>query len=397
MTLSNHIQQAWINILSAKMRSFLAVLGILVGTAAVVALISCGKLATEKALTQFKALGTDLLSVSIYQKIPGKISPRSDTLSVEQWQQLSGQVAGIRKTAPYGTAFQSLSFQGKLLKGVIVGADEQLTNIMHLDLAEGNSISFVDTFEHYCVIGHDIAEQIKQTTQDPILGKQLRIGNALFTIIGIAKPWTENNFFNENLNRAVIIPLKGLAMISQESSIHDGIFLIQPDSSIDTISQQLVSIIEKLTPKMGVFIRSPKQVIAGMESQGRIFTLLLAVIGSISLLVGGIGIMNIMLVSVSERKKEIGLRKAVGAKNKDIQALFLMESILLSVFGGFLGILLGLLLTFGVAFFSHWDFIIYWQPLFAGFAVSFISGIFFGFYPAKRASKLEAIVSLKSE
>lgn len=397
MNFLHHLQQAFVNIQAAKMRSFLAVLGILVGSAAIVALLSCGQLATEQALAQFKALGTDLLSVSIYQKMPGKISVKADTLSAAQWQQLAVQIPAIRKIAAYSTAFQPLSFQGKILKGAVISADEQLASVLHLDLSEGHFVSFVESFEHYCVLGHNIAMQMQKTTQDPLLGKQIRIGKALYTVIGIARPWMENNFFNEHLDNAVIIPLKGMSLVSQESSIHDAILLINPDADTNVINQQLSRIIENQVPKMGVFIRSPRQVIASMESQGRIFTLLLAVIGSISLLVGGIGIMNIMLVSVSERKKEIGLRKAVGAKNKDIQRLFLMESLLLSLFGGGLGVLSGLLLTWCIACFSHWAFMIYWLPIAGGFAVSVASGVFFGFYPAKRASRLEPVASLRSE
>jgi putative ABC transport system permease protein len=124
-----------------------------------------------------------------------------------------------------------------------------------------------------------------------------------------------------------------------------------------------------------------------MESQGKIFTLLLGVIGGISLLVGGIGVMNVMLVSVSERKKEIGIRKAVGAKNSEIQLLFLSESVILSLFGGVFGVLIGLIFTRIVAYFSEWPFVIHIMPPLAGFAVSVFTGIFFGFYPPKLTSK----------
>jgi putative ABC transport system permease protein len=121
------------------------------------------------------------------------------------------------------------------------------------------------------------------------------------------------------------------------------------------------------------------------------------VIGGISLLVGGIGVMNVMLVSVSERKKEIGIRKAVGAKNSEIQFLFLVESVMLSLFGGILGVAIGLVFTRTVAYFSQWPFTLHIMPPLAGFAVSVFTGVFFGFYPARRAAALEPIVSLRSE
>ncbi len=397
MTFWQHGQHAFVNLTSAKLRSFLAILGILVGTAAVVALISCGQLATEKALEQFKALGTDLLAVSIYQKEVNKSHLDDDSLSVNQWQQLTQHIPAIVNIAPYGMAYQPLSFQGKVLQGVIIGADEHLAQIVQVRLSAGYFVSFFESFEHDCVIGHGLAQQIKTITMDSPLGKQLQIGKNLYTIVGIAKPWKENGFFNEDLNQAVVIPLGGIRLVSKDARINNAVLLLKPNSPIDAIIEEIKQVIHSFNPNLSVFPRSAKQIIASMESQGHIFTLLLAVIGSVSLLVGGIGVMNVMLVSVSERKKEIGIRKAVGAKNKDIQALFLMESVMLALLGGILGVFLGLIFTRIVAYFSGWTFTIYWLPPIAGFFVSAATGIFFGYYPARRAAQLEPIVSLRSE
>jgi putative ABC transport system permease protein len=397
MKFMNHCQQALVNLTSSKLRSFLAVLGILVGTAAVVALISCGQLATEKALKQFKALGTDLLAVAVYQKIPSKSHSENDSLSSAQWQQLAERVPYVVKIAPYSTAYQPLSFQGKLMHGAAIGADENLASIVHVTLAQGHFVSFLASFEHFCVIGYGLAQQIKAISMDDPIGKQLRIGQSLYTIIGIADRWKENGFFNEDINQSAIIPLAGISLVSKEAKINNAVILLKPDSPIDEVIEEIKQIISSLAPKLSVFPRSAKQIIASMESQGHIFTLLLAVIGGISLLVGGIGVMNVMLVSVSERKKEIGIRKAVGAKNSEIQALFLVESVMLSLLGGILGVILGLVFTRIVAYFSDWTFSIDCLPPIAGFLVSAATGIFFGFYPARRAAKLEPIVSLRSE
>ncbi|MFT4060153.1 MAG: ABC transporter permease [Legionella sp.] len=397
MNFASLCQQALVNLTAAKLRSFLAVLGILVGTAAVVALLSCGQLATEKALAQFKALGTDLLAVAVYQKAPSKSPSSSDSLSNTQWQQLPERIPYIKNIAPYSTAYQPLSFQGKLMQGVVIGADEHLAKIVKIKLVQGHFVSFVESFEHYCVIGDGLAQQIKQISFDHPIGKQLRVGQSLYTIIGVAKHWKENGFFNEDINQAVIIPLAGMSMISKDAKINNAILELKPDSPIDDIITEIKQIIASFSPQLNVFPRSAKQIIASMESQGHIFTLLLAVIGGISLLVGGIGVMNVMLVSVSERKKEIGIRKAVGAKNSDIHALFLVESVMLSLVGGILGVFLGLVFTWIVSYFSAWNYTIFLLPPLAGFMVSAATGIFFGFYPAQRAAKLEPVVSLRSE
>ena len=397
MTLISHFQQALVNLTAAKLRSFLAVLGILVGTAAVVALISCGQLATEKALQQFKALGTDLLAVSAYERSSSKSSASDGQITLSVWRQIPDRIPAVREIAPYSTAYQPVSYEGKLLQGAIIGADEVLAKIINIKLARGNFVSFVESFEHFCVIGSGLAKQLEQVSLDEPIGQQLRVGQALYTIIGVAKPWKENGFFNEDINQAVIIPISGMALVSKDSKINNAVLLLKPESPIDKVIAELKQYISLYAPKLNIFPRSAKQIIASMESQGQIFTLLLAVIGGISLLVGGIGVMNVMLVSVSERKKEIGIRKAVGAKNSEIQALFLMESVLLSLVGGFLGVILGLMFTWVVAYFSGWPFSIFFTPPLAGFAVSVATGVFFGFYPARRASKLEPMVSLRSE
>ena len=398
MQLKCHFQQALINFTAAKLRALLAMLGILVGTAAVVALLSCGRLATDKALREFKAMGTDLLAIIVYQAKQHDPKHASQNLmNTHAWYQLPKYVPAIKKIAPYAIAYQTLSYQGHHLEGAIIGADENLAQMIHIQMAQGFFVSFVESFEHFCVIGEKIAQQIREVTLDDPLGKQIQIGQNLYTIIGIAAHWKENAFFNEDINRAVMTPIAGIQLISRENSVNNAVISLYPQSSIDETLMQIKTAMMQISPEQLVFIRSAKQMIASMENQGRIFTLLLTVIGSISLLVGGIGIMNVMLVSVGERKKEIGIRKAVGATSRDIQHLFLAESILLSASGGVLGIIVGELLTGLIAHVSDWPYTFYVMPPMVGFAVSATAGIFFGYYPAKRAACFDPVTSLRSE
>lgn len=397
VSIYHHCQQAILTITASKLRSFLAVLGILVGTAAIVALISCSQLATEKALAEFRSLGTNLVAVSTYQQETEGAQRAQTEVSLNIWREFPTNIPAIRKIAPYNTGFQSISFQGKPISGGLVGADEALANILHIEVAEGQFVSFVESYEHLCVIGASVAAQLKKHNLDDPIGEQIRIGRALYTIIGVLKPWTENEFFNGDINQSIIIPIKGMLLINKDAKVSNAILRLQPNANIDEVIEQIKQTIAMHAPKLTVFVRSAKQIIASMESQSRIFTLLLAVIGGISLLVGGIGVMNVMLVSVNERKKEIGIRKAVGAKNSDIQTLFLIESIMLSLLGGVLGVIIGLLLTWVIAYFSHWPFKIFFMPPLVGFVVSVVTGIFFGFYPARRAARLQPVESLRSE
>jgi putative ABC transport system permease protein len=395
MNFGEHIQQARLHFMASKLRSGLAMLGILVGTAAVVALISSGKLATQTALAQFKAMGTDLLAVSLYQQSENQTTRGKNHIPLTLWRQFPQLIPGIKDIAPYSSAYQSISFEGHPITGPIIGADNALARIIHIRLTRGHFVSPLESFEHHCVIGDKLAHQLEHISFGDPLGRQLQIGNSLYTIVGIAKPWKENAFFNEDINQAIIVPIAGIALVSESSQVSHAILLLNPTAPVDAVIEAVKKTIKKQAPKLSVFARSAKQIIAGMESQGRIFTLLLTTIGGISLFVGGIGIMNVMLVSVSERKQEIGIRKALGATRHQIQSLFLIEAILLSVVGGALGIILGLFATWMIAIINHWPFTLYTLPLIAGFIVSVATGIFFGFYPARRAAQLDPVISLR--
>ena len=229
------------------------------------------------------------------------------------------------------------------------------------------------------------------------IGTQIRMGKHIFTIVGIAQKWPENTFFNQNINSSIIIPIQTSFVLSKYTKINDIVFRLKPGAKIPAIKASITDYIDKHAPNNNLFIRSARQLIDKMQAQQRTFTLLLGVIGGISLLVGGIGVMNIMLVSVVERRREIGIRRALGAKKRDIQILFVVESTILSVFGGGLGVIFGIVSSFIIAEFSHWHFMLFIFPPIIGFSVSAAIGIFFGFYPAYRASQLDPIEALRSE
>lgn len=390
-----YLEQAIANIFAAKMRSFLAILGILVGTASVVALVSSGQMATDKALAQFKDLGTDLLSIALYQRSPGQKNTASQTLSLNDIHTLNQQIPDIITSAPYTTLFMPIVFKGHVLKGSVIGTDQQLQSVINIQLQQGHFVSFLDSYEKFCVIGKNLAEQIRQITMDNVIGQQIWLGKQVYTIIGVANPWDENAFFNQNINNTVIIPLRGSTLLNKQAGINNIVFKLQQDADIDNVIHQIKTSIHRLNPDLQLFSRSPKQIIESRQKQGKIFTLLLGSIGSIALLVGGIGVMNVMLVSVTERRREIGIRMAIGARRKDIRHLFLSESIVLALFGGLIGIILGSLISMFIGYFAQWDFHFYLLPPVIGFFVSVITGVFFGFYPAHRASKLNPIETLR--
>ena len=384
------IKEALRNLKTNKLRSVLAMLGILVGTGSVVAMVSVGKLATHEALEQFKVLGTNLMAVSIS-------APPNALVALDQPAAMAlEKIETIRKVAPYNTLYLPIHYQGESLRGVLIGATESLQSVIHIATAKGRFISDLDKSSLFCVVGKTVYNAMKKISlRDPI-GQQIQLGNALFTVIGIADHWQENSFFFQNINHAIILPLATSQLVTKNAAIRHLVFDLVNDAPIDTTENSIRTHLSETIPDAKLLFRSAKQIIEGMQKQSRIFTWLLGLIGSIVLLVGGIGVMNIMLVSVVERRREIGIRKALGATRAMIRSLFLIESVTLAVFGSLLGIAVGLLATFIITKFTHWQFVFFLSPLIVGFGVSVAVGVFFGFYPAHKAARASAIDCLRS-
>lgn len=399
MNINIQIREALFNLIASKLRSFLAVLGILVGTASVVAMISGGELATRQVLMQFKALGTDLLSISIMSQDSGgdDSSSQANKLSLNTAFGLKKVSPEIAQVAPYSNLYTDMEFDGRQIDGGIAGVTEDFLDITKLHLQQGRFVYYVDKYSAFCAIGADIYKNIKKYYGGNPLGQQLRLGDNIFTIVGVIKPWDENAFIDIDVNNTVFIPIQAAGLLSKYADISNIVVKLKPNSNIDSVEQKITTYFTAHIGSKKLYIRNPKQFLDSMAKQSAILTIFLGFIGGISLLVGGIGIMNIMLVSVTERKREIGIRLAIGAKRRDIQSLFLVEAIILALFGGIFGILLGELITLAIALIKQWQFTFFFYPPLIGFSVSFLAGIFFGFYPAYKASKLNPIETLRSE
>lgn len=397
MKLSAHIYEGLLNLYASKMRSLLALLGIFIGAASVVAMLTCGELAENEALKQFKSLGTDLLAVTIKESNEDSVSTRAlGGITLPQALSLTNIDKNILIAAPYTQAYNPIQFNGNEINGSILGVTAELSNVLHITMDRGRFISNLDGVNFYCVIGNLIYRQIEAIfLMDPI-GHQIQLGKNVFTIVGVAKPWAESSFVYANIDSAILIPLSTSLTISKNSTISNIIMRLDPKANIDNVKNNAENYLHDFVPDSSLLFRSAKELISHMSKQTEIFTLFLGLIGGISLLVGGIGVMNIMLVSIVERKREIGVRRAVGATRKDIQYLFLVEALILSLFGGGFGAIIGLLIAFLIAFFWHWTFTLFIFPPVIGFTVSAATGIFFGFYPALKASRLDPIESLRS-
>lgn len=396
-TISFYFQDAITNLRLAKLRSFLAVLGILVGTAAVVALVSSGQLATRKALAEFSLLGTDLLAVNNFANSSNSATA-NNSLTTQQITDLPNHIPGIVEIAPYTSLYLPVSFNGQQDSATVIGVTPALQDVLRVKLTQGRFISFLDQYDYFCVIGQDLYQKLRSEglLKSPI-GAQIRVGDYIFTIVGVADDWSQSAYFNNDINQAILIPLSTSQILQKNVAIGDFILRLQPKVDIDKIQDQISAYITNLLPEQTVFFRSAKELLQSLGAQQHIFTLLLGVIGGISLLVGGIGVMNIMLVSVLERRREIGVRLAVGANRRDIQNLFLVEAITLSVLGGVGGVICGILVSFIIATIADWGFTLFFLPPVIGFFVSVMVGIIAGAYPAFQAARLDPIQTLRAE
>jgi putative ABC transport system permease protein len=398
MRLSFQVREAFLNLRISKLRSILAVLGILVGTASVVAMVSGGELATRQVLAQFQSLGTNLLAMQLFDK-PNQSSSSAPTVKLSYQQAMDVQKINpnITAVAPYANLYSPIAYDGHTIQASIIGATRDLSALVRMKLAQGRLESYMDGYEHYAVIGNQVYKSIKQYSAADPVGQQIMLGKNIFTIVGVLKPWESNPFIYENVNSSILVPINAASVLSKQSDIGNILFRLKSGADINQTENAIKQYFTQLMPDKQIYFRSAEELISHMKSQQNILTLFLGFVGGIALLVGGIGVMNIMLVSVTERRREIGIRKAIGAKKWDIRSLFLIEAIVLSLFGGISGVILGELTAWLIAFIKHWPFSVFIGPVLIGFFVSVIAGIFFGVYPAFKASNVDPIESLHAE
>ncbi|MBA2655823.1 MAG: ABC transporter permease [Tatlockia sp.] len=393
MKLSSHFKTAKLNLVVGKLRTVLALLGILVGTFSVVILISAGEIATDTALHQFKGLGINLMALSFSpKKDMGTADTDMRSLATTINNYLETQIPEVLGAAPYVISNINAQFDKKILEPTIIASTFKLASILGMPMRAGRYISPMDKLQFFCVLGADL---IKNTPTQAILGKQLRIGAVIFTVIGIAESMPENQFFPYELNNSIFISLETVPFLADKPVLSDVIMQLKPDADLDLVKTKLTDFFAKQLPNYQLNIQSARELLKRMATQQNIFTLLLGAIGGISLVVGGIGIMNIMLAAVAERKEEIGLRLALGAEPKDIRWMFLTEALLLATIGGGLGVLAGIIGTYVVSMVAGWTYSFYILPPIIGFGVTIIICVFFGYYPAYKASKLDPIIALR--
>lgn len=397
MRIRLYFSDAWVNLNAYKLRSLLALLGIFIGTAAVVALLFIAQGAVQAALGELRSLGTRLLAVHLTVK-HGVTDEENPQITWQDLSRFNSVAKEVDTFAPYTYAYLPLSYGGHSLKnGYILGATQDLQSLVKIRMASGRFISSFDKNQHFCTIGYKLAQELKQLGVMNPINQQVELGRHLYTIVGVTKPWKDNLFIYAGINNAVIVPIAQMTDLNKHASIFHIMMKLAEADNVDRIQQEFSQVMAVQFPDLKADYKSAEQLIEGMKKQSQTFHRLLIAIASISLLVGGIGVMNIMLVSVTERRREIGIRMAVGATGQQIRALFLSESVLLGMAGGVFGVIFGIMVAFFVVKMMQWPFIFSLLAVGLGLGVSVLVGLFFGLFPAIKAANVSPIIALRSE
>jgi putative ABC transport system permease protein len=381
-------------------------LGIIIGVAAVIAMISIGEGSKQSIQTQISAMGSNLIMIRPVSNVQG--GTRLDNTSVQSLSEKD--VIALRKDPVYIHAVSpSLSSKGQAINGTynwsttVQGVSPEFLSIRNFTLRDGVPFTNQDVKRaaKVCIIGQTVINNILPNEIE-VIGKTIRFKKIPFKIIGILNVKGENTF-GQDQDDVILTPITTVQQRILATTYYQTIFA----SAIDEKSTENAS--DEVQKKLRIShklqkgteddftVRTQAELINTFSSTSRILTILLTIIASISLIVGGIGIMNIMYVSVTERTKEIGLRMALGARGNDILVQFLIEAIMISSTGGIIGVIIGVSATKLVTYFIHWPTLITNSSVLISFLVCFITGVFFGYYPALKASRLDPIEALRYE
>lgn len=390
-----------------KMRTGLAILGIVIGIGSVIALVSLGQATQQSVQNQIQALGANLLTVQPGAQNSGAVRGAiggSNTLTYDDAKAIgsSTKVTTVKNVSPELSRRAQITTGGSNTNTQVIGVVPEYLTVHEISLSTGSFISQsnVDSLAKVAVVGPQVVTDLFGSDTN-VLGQKIRINGQSLTIIGVTVSKGGSGFLNQD--DVVYVPLttaqKELFGVDYLSSI-----------ALEANSQQVMVDAQNQVgylllarhhfndPSQADFsILSQQDIINTASSVTGTFTALLSGIAAISLLVGGIGIMNIMLVTVTERTREIGLRKALGATKKVITAQFLIESIILTFSGGIIGVILGITISFILSLAVNFPFVISPGSMLLAFAVSAGIGILFGWYPAQRASNLQPIEALRYE
>ena len=386
------------------LRSFLTILGIVIGVASVIAMVMIGDGTTANVQQSISKLGTNMLTLRVGQERRGP--PREDNsakpFTEEDISAIKNEIQNIKAVASENSTKMNIVLGNKSTTSSVIGTNNDYFIIKDWEVTEGRTFedSELNSGKPSCIIGTTIVKQLFTET-DPI-GMNIRLKNLSCNVIGVLKSKGAAAFGNDQ-DEIVIVPLKMYQQkIKGDKDVSSILISITDGKLIDNAKIEITSLMQerralRIEEPDNFHIRDMQDILSTMTSTTKMLTYLLGSIAGISLLVGGIGIMNIMLVSVTERTREIGTRLAIGAMENEVLLQFLVEAIVLSTLGGIIGIFLGATIGYITVNIMDLPFILNHQIILISFVFSTLIGVFFGYFPARKAARLNPIDALRYE
>jgi putative ABC transport system permease protein len=408
MKLFNLIRIALKALQRNKLRAFLTMLGIIIGVGAVIAMVAIGQGSKKSIQDQLSGMGSNMITIrpNNTQTVGG--GARQDATNVQSL--TLDDIKAIQNQAQYVSSVSpAVQSRGQAINGsmnwptTIQGVSPDYLTIRNWPLKEGTAFTDADVngSTKVCILGQTVADNLFDAGDDPI-GKTIRFNKIPIKVIGVLATKGENAF-GQDQDDIIVAPYttvqKRILAITYIQTIYASAANEQSSEPATAELSQILRTSHKLTSNQqdDFTVRTQAELISTFSSTSQLLTVLLAAIAGISLLVGGIGIMNIMYVSVTERTKEIGLRMSIGARGIDILMQFLIEAIVISITGGIIGVALGMLASKLISIFLSWPTLVSNSSIILSFMVCAITGIFFGYYPAQKASRLDPIEALRYE
>lgn len=374
-------------------RSVLALLGIAVGCGAVIALLNIGHNAANESINTFKGLGTNTM-IATFPAQPGSNHPAPSTLDIEA---LSVALPMIEHVAPLTLQSARITRGGQTTDATIARASAGLAAALGLRLEQGRFLSDFDRHATYAIVGARIARDLERSGSPLSLGDRLPIEGYLFEVIGIAASLAPTPLIPVAADESIFVPIEGMRRLQPTPEIGSIVVRTRDTSDLNTAADALKTYLGGLSRDRKAEVLVPQHLLDGLARQANTFAYLLAGLGGISLLVGGVGVMNVMLMNVAERRREIGIRMALGARARDIRNLFLIEAATLSVAGALLGASTGLAAAYTFVRISGWSFSLAPLSLPLGICSALTVGLFFGLHPALAAARLQPVQALRDD
>ncbi len=412
MNFTNLFKIALRAIFASKMRSFLTALGIIIGIASVITMLAIGQGTKKSIQANISSMGSNMIMITPGADVRGGVrqdASSMETLKLTDYEAIKEQCDYISAISPTVSKSGQFIYGNENTPSSMYGVNQDYLTIRQLSISDGEMFTETDikTSAKVCILGQTVVDNLFPNGSDPV-GKIVRFGSIPFRVVGVLKKKGYNSMGMDQ-DDLVLAPYTTVMKRILAQTYLGGINCSAITENVSSKAQEQISEILRKNHKLkdatenseadsdDFTIRSQEEIASMMNSTSSMLTYLLAAVAGISLIVGGIGIMNIMYVSVTERTREIGLRMSVGARGLDILNQFLIEAIMLSVTGGIIGVVLGIGASFAVKSILHWPIVIESWTIVMSFAVCTFTGVFFGWYPAKKAAQLDPIEAIRYE